>query len=134
MGEVPCNPQGDSDSLEGFGEVVLEGNTHKFTWKRGFKLPWREAGPPNHLDDEVVSMIKWIWTSVSVSLSHALSLSAVKTLLGKDQRRPVCPCLSRGVPRRGYNLPLGGGVNKEHSLWFRKGCRVREKKEHVVRF
>jgi len=23
--------------------------------KREFKLPWREAGPPNHHDDEVVS-------------------------------------------------------------------------------
>ena len=22
------------------------------TWKREFKLPWREAGPPNHLDDK----------------------------------------------------------------------------------
>ena len=25
------------------------------TWKREFKLPWREAGPPNHLDDKVDS-------------------------------------------------------------------------------
>ena len=25
------------------------------TWKREFKLPWREAGPPNHHDDKVVS-------------------------------------------------------------------------------
>ena len=23
------------------------------TWKRKFKFPWRKAGPPNHLDDEV---------------------------------------------------------------------------------
>ena len=22
-------------------------------WKREFKLPWREAGPPNYLDDGV---------------------------------------------------------------------------------
>ena len=27
----------------------------KATWKREFKLPWREAGPPNHLDDKVDS-------------------------------------------------------------------------------
>ena len=26
---------------------------YKATWKREFKLPWREAGPPNHHDDEV---------------------------------------------------------------------------------
>jgi len=25
------------------------------TWKREFKLPWREAGPPNHHDDKVDS-------------------------------------------------------------------------------
>ena len=25
----------------------------KATCKRGFKLPWREAGPPNHHDDKV---------------------------------------------------------------------------------
>ena len=27
----------------------------KATWKKEFKLPWREAGPPNHLDDKVDS-------------------------------------------------------------------------------
>ena len=27
----------------------------KATWKREFKLPWREAGPPIHLDDKVDS-------------------------------------------------------------------------------
>ena len=27
----------------------------KATWKREFKLPWREAGPPNNHDDKVVS-------------------------------------------------------------------------------
>ena len=26
---------------------------YKATWKRTFKLPWREAGPPNHLNDEI---------------------------------------------------------------------------------
>ena len=27
----------------------------KATWKREFKHPWREAGPPNHHDDKVDS-------------------------------------------------------------------------------
>jgi len=27
----------------------------KATWKREFKLPWREAGSPNHHDDTVDS-------------------------------------------------------------------------------
>jgi len=31
---------------------VYEGRC-KATWKREFKLPWREAGPPNHHDDKV---------------------------------------------------------------------------------
>ena len=26
----------------------------KATWKREFKLPWREAGPANHHDDDEV--------------------------------------------------------------------------------
>jgi len=29
--------------------------TCKATCKREFKLPWREAGPPNHHDDKVDS-------------------------------------------------------------------------------
>ena len=36
------------------GPVVEEGRCQA-TWKREFKLPWREAGPPNHLDDKVDS-------------------------------------------------------------------------------
>jgi len=28
---------------------------YKATWKMEFKLPWRKAGPPNHLDDTVDS-------------------------------------------------------------------------------
>jgi len=33
-------------------EEAQEGRC-KATWKREFKLPWREAGPPNHHDDKV---------------------------------------------------------------------------------
>ena len=33
---------------------VLEGR-RKATWEREFKLSWREAGSPNHLDDKVDS-------------------------------------------------------------------------------
>jgi len=31
---------------------TCEGN-NKATWKRGFKIPSREAGPPNHHNDKV---------------------------------------------------------------------------------
>ena len=34
--------------------TLLEGRC-KATWNREFKFPWREAGPPNHLNDEVDS-------------------------------------------------------------------------------
>jgi len=33
----------------------LRGGRCKATWKRKFKLAWREAGPPNHHDDKVDS-------------------------------------------------------------------------------
>ena len=36
------------------GNVSQEGRC-KAAWKRKFKPPWREAGPPNHHDDEVIS-------------------------------------------------------------------------------
>jgi len=34
--------------------LCLEGRC-KATWKRGLKLSWREADPPNHHDDKVDS-------------------------------------------------------------------------------
>jgi len=33
----------------------LQRGRYKATWKREFRLPWREAGPPNHHDDKVDS-------------------------------------------------------------------------------
>jgi hypothetical protein len=30
-----------------------EADRHEATWKWKFKLPWREAGPPSHLGDNV---------------------------------------------------------------------------------
>ena len=42
---------GDSPSID---DMPAEGRC-KATWKREFKLPWREAGPPNHHDDKVDS-------------------------------------------------------------------------------
>ena len=29
-----------------------EEGRHTAIWEREFKLPWREAGPPNYLDDK----------------------------------------------------------------------------------
>jgi len=40
------------------------GGRCKATWKRESKLLWREAGPPHHHDDKVVSDQQvWVWTS-----------------------------------------------------------------------
>ena len=36
----------------GYGNRLRGGSE---TFKREFKLPWREAGPPNHLNDQVDS-------------------------------------------------------------------------------
>ena len=35
--------------------MVVADNQYKSSWKREFKLRWREAGPPNYLVDEVDS-------------------------------------------------------------------------------
>ena len=43
----------------------------KATWKREFKLPWREAGPPNHHDDQVDS-------DQQVCLAHLLPLQILR--------------------------------------------------------
>ena len=34
---------------------AMSGTSFRITWKKNFKLPWREAGPPNHHDDKVDS-------------------------------------------------------------------------------
>ena len=40
----------------------------KATWKREIKLPWREAGPPNHHDDKVDSDQKVVNKEIPLSL------------------------------------------------------------------
>ena len=44
----------------------------KATWKREFKLPWREAGPPNHHDDIVDSDQEVVKKQVSLCLHTGL--------------------------------------------------------------
>ena len=46
-------PQPDRGRFEP-GDVSCEEKC-KATWERGFKLPWREAGQPNHHDDKADS-------------------------------------------------------------------------------
>jgi len=41
--------------VEASGLTTRKVDRYKATWKREFKLPWREAGPPNHHDDKVDS-------------------------------------------------------------------------------
>ena len=42
-----------SGKVEGKGRKTL-----KATWKREFRPLWREAGPPTHLENKVVSDLK----------------------------------------------------------------------------
>ena len=37
-------------------------------WERGFKLPWRETGPPNSFDDEVDSDQQVVSTKLCLSV------------------------------------------------------------------
>ena len=48
---IPIVPTLHGISLSRWSHVL----PREATWKRGFKLPWREAGPPYHHDDEVDS-------------------------------------------------------------------------------
>ena len=41
---------------------------YKATWKREFKLPWRAAGQPNHLDDKVYLDQQVVNKELSLSL------------------------------------------------------------------
>ena len=43
--------------------------------ERAFKLPWREAGPPNHHDDKVVSDQEVVDKELSLSLEFGVPLS-----------------------------------------------------------
>ena len=46
---------GDSGTAGSHFEQRVPPPRCKATWKREFKLPWREAGPPDHHDDTVDS-------------------------------------------------------------------------------
>ena len=46
--------RGDTSVSAPPNQMLQEGKC-KAAWKREFKLPWREAGPPNHHDDKVDS-------------------------------------------------------------------------------
>ena len=50
----------------------------KATWKKAFKLPWREAGPPNHHDDQVDSGQQVVNKELSLyGPYHAIVMEAV---------------------------------------------------------
>ena len=53
---LPKSDKSDENLLLSGGEVTHQSAGRcKATWKREFKLPWREAGPPNHHDDKMDS-------------------------------------------------------------------------------
>jgi len=75
----------------------------KATWKREFKLPWRQAGPPNHLDDkvdsdqEVVNKELSLWQDLDGDVhvaAHALHL-AVRGTADTLAQSLVAPRLDR---------------------------------------
>ena len=54
-GELPRSLPGSQEKTARSATWKREKTARSATWKREFKLPWREAGPPNHHDDEVDS-------------------------------------------------------------------------------
>ena len=70
----------------------------KATRKREFKLPWREAGPPNHHDDQVDSDQQVVKKEAFLSgEDDELRLIAKGTLQGYLAHEKQS--LSTGVPR-----------------------------------
>ena len=75
------------------GARLVQDGRCKATWTREFKLPCREAGPPNHLDDKVdsdqqvvnprtVSLLASLLLSLHEgSGSHALAARGFENLL-----------------------------------------------------
>ena len=72
---------------------------YKATWKREFKIPWREAGPPNHLDDKVDSDQRVV--------DQELSLSAGCRLPGFHKG----PYVGVSRPRSWSHLPVLGAIS-----------------------
>ena len=61
--------------VSGSGLRIDQEGRCKATLKREFKLPWREAGPPDHLDDKVDSDQQVV--NKELSLSREASLTSV---------------------------------------------------------
>jgi len=53
MTRVTCHLVASETPLQ--SKEIEKEDIRKATWKKGFKLPWREAGPPNHHEDQVDS-------------------------------------------------------------------------------
>jgi len=58
QGVSPLNPKSlhlNTPRNQNLAYIRQSGPKFVATWNREFKLPWREAGPPNHHDDKVDS-------------------------------------------------------------------------------
>ena len=100
-------PSGGSRAAATSPRLQQEGRC-KATWKRGLTLPWREAGPPNHQDDKVVSD-QWV-VNKELSLRSGSRAAGTSPRLHVTERggyrgtppirnrAPLEPC-SRTMPR-----------------------------------
>jgi len=66
---------------------------YEATWKRGFRLPWREAGPSDHVDDQVDSDQKVFNKEVS-------RMCPAGDASRNQQRACSVPCSPHRVPLR----------------------------------
>jgi len=72
-------------------------------WKREFKPPWREAGPPNHHDDKVDSD-QYV---VNKELSPSLSLSLDRTWWEEGEAEATLEATQGQIPQM---PPDSGGI------------------------
>ena len=73
-----------------------------WTWKREFNLPWREAGPPNHLGEKVDSDQLVVNTELSLQQRDSVLVLHVERVCLLEERisQPPEPGRVRVVPPR----------------------------------
>ena len=90
----PCNGHHTREKLPQTPLFQIKHRQHlqQFHWEREFRLPWREAGPPNHHDDKADSDQKVVKNGISLFIvfifasvpgsSHPSDLEPFKTFGG----------------------------------------------------
>jgi len=98
------------------------------TWKREFKLPWREAGPPNHHDDKVDSDQEVVNKELSLSAPPSLPASERRgnTSTERHGQNLAVAVLqlphSLGSGQQQLHAGINSGIEQSLSVYLGNGC------------